>query len=262
MNYLGIVGHKTLLYGRYYSFLTAVSAASVRLLCTRRMWKESIRERMARQVLAAGFESIPLISFVALIVGISIVLQVEVWLTKFGQSELLGPVLVAVVIREVGPLLTNLVVIGRSGAAITAELANMKVNREVAVLDSQGIDPFLYLVAPRVVGIMLSTFCLGIVFIVVAFISGYLFGDLLNLTQGTPVHFFNNVLRALTPADVVNILAKTLIPGLLIGSITCVEGLRINPVTTDVPLAVTRALVRSVAALFIVSSLVSILTYF
>ena len=262
MSRIGKLGEKTILYGRYYAFITAVSVASLRVLFTPRLWRRTTRGVLTRQILFTGIESVPFISFIAVLVGISIVLQAQVWLSKVGQTGLLGPILIAVVVRELGPLLTNFVVIGRSGAAITTELGNMKVNHEIEVLDAQGIDPFLYLVVPRVIGMMVSMFCLTVVFIVISFISGYLFGDLLSLSTGTPQRFFGEVLKALTPADVINVLAKTLIPGLLIGAITCTEGLRIKPLTTQVPQAVTRALVRSVAALFIISAVVSLLTYF
>ena len=81
----------------------------------------------------------------------------------------------AVVARELGPVLINLVVIVRSGSAMTTELGVLKINGEVRALEAQGSDPFLHLVMPRVLGMAVSTFCLTIVFILVAFASGYLF---------------------------------------------------------------------------------------
>ena len=73
-------------------------------------------------------------------VGISIVVQMQVFLAKVGESALLGPVLVMVIVREAAPLLVNFIVIGRSGPAIAAELGNMKIAGQVHVLDAQGIE--------------------------------------------------------------------------------------------------------------------------
>ena len=166
-----------------------------------------------------------------------------------------------VIVRELGPLLVNFVVIGRSGTAIATELGNMKVSGEVRILDAQGLDPFTYLVLPRVLGVAVSVFCLTIIFIVVSFISGYLSGGLLGVNPGRPLFFFRSVFKAVSPSDVFNLLAKTIIPGILTGIICCMEGLSVSTSITEVPQATTRAVVRSVTALFIVSALVSVFTY-
>ena len=174
---------------------------------------------------------------------------------------MLGPILVAVIVRELGPLLANFVIIGRSGAAITTELGNMKVNGEVRLLDAQGLDPFTYLVLPRVFGMMISVFCMTIIFIVVAFAGGFLSGVLMGAQTGTPRLFMESVMSALTPADVFSLLAKSLLPGLLTGTICCTEGLSVQGAVTEVPQATTRSLVRSVGALFVVSAVISLLIY-
>ena len=109
-----------------------VLAAAVRP----RYWPPPVRNVLARQVLFTGYEAARFISMIALLVGVAVVVQAQVALAKVGQSGLLGPILVMTIIRELGPLLTNFVVIGRSGTAMTTELANMKVNGEGDVLDA------------------------------------------------------------------------------------------------------------------------------
>ncbi len=242
-------------------YLLAVAWSVLAIAATPRFWRRSVRNVLARQILFTGYDATRFVSLIALMVGISIVVQTQVLLTAVGQTQLLGPVLVAVVIREVGPLLTNFVVIGRSGTAIATELGNMRVNGEVHVLDAQGLDPFVYLVATRVLGVAVSVFCLTIVFVVVSFMSGYLAGTLLGATAMPPGQFVNTVFGALTKADVWNLLIKTLVPGLLTGAICCTEGLSVGPAVTEVPQAATRGVVRSTTALFITSALVSLITY-
>ncbi len=261
MNFVGGIGRFFVDQARGVAYLAAVIAAALRLSVLPRHWPQTVRNVLARQILFTGVEASRFISLIAVLVGISIVVQVQLLLTRLGQTEMLGPILVAVIIRELGPLLTNFVVIGRSGAAITTELGNMRVNGEIHVLDAQGLDPFTYLVLPRIMGMMISIFCLTIVFIVVAFASGFVSGALMGASTGTPLMFIDSVMGALTPADVFSLLAKTMIPGLVTGAICCTEGISIEGAVTEVPQATTRALVRSVGALFVVSALVSILIY-
>lgn len=261
MNVVGGIGRFFVDQARAVSYLAAVVAAVLWVAVRPRHWPKTVRNVLARQILFTGVEATRFIALISLLVGVSIVVQVQVLLTRVGQSELLGPILVAVIVRELGPLLTNFVVIGRSGAAITTELGNMKVNGEIRLLDAQGLDPFTYLVLPRVLGMMISVFCLTVVFIVVAFASGFASGVLMGANTGTPWMFMNSVMGALTPADVFSLLAKTMIPGLLTGAICCTEGMSIQGAVTEVPQATTRGLVRSVGALFVVSALVSVLIY-
>ncbi|NCC52057.1 MAG: ABC transporter permease [Spartobacteria bacterium] len=261
MNPVGQLGRGVITKWRQLRGLVALLVTVAWLALHPRYWRATVRDVLVRQVLFTGVEAVRFISLIALLVGMSIVLQAQLWLTKFGQSALLGPLLVAVIIREVGPLLTNFVVIGRSGAAIAAELGNMRVSGEVRVLDAQGLDPLPYLVLPRVVGMGISVFCLTLVFIGVSLFSGYVSGMLLGVTTVSPGMFTTSVFKAVSPSDVVNVIAKTLIPGMLTGAICCQEGLSVERSITEVPQATTRGLVRSVMALFITSALVSLLTY-
>lgn len=261
MNVVAGIGSYTVIRWRYFRYLAAVIWTVLAICLKPRTFRRTVRNVLARQILFTGFEAIRFISLVAFLIGISVVVQAQVWLARAGHVQLLGPVLVMVIIREIGPLLVNFVVIGRSGTAIATELGNMNVSGEVRVLDALGLDPFLYLVLPRVLGVVISVFCLTIIFIVVSFASGYLSGVLLGANTGKPLFFLNSVLKAVTPSDVFNLLAKTIIPGLLTGVICCIEGLGVRVAITEVPQAATRAVVRSVTALFITSVLVSLFTY-
>ena len=144
---------------------------------------------------------------------------------------------------------------------MAAELAGMRVRNEVDVLDAQGLDPLLYLVMPRSISMAVSALCLTLFFVLVSFGSGYVCGAFLGTSPGDPAIFLRSVMQGVAPVDFVNLLAKTLIPGLLTGVITSMEGLSIEGVATDIPQAVTRSVVRSNMALLIVSVTVSVLSY-
>ena len=189
------------------------------------------------------------------------VVQLSFWTGEVGQSQLLGPLLVAVVARELGPVLINLVVIVRSGSAMTTELGVLKINGEVQIREGQGSDPFLQLVMPRVLGVAVSTFCLTIVFILIAFASGYLFAAWLGKGSSDLFLFADTVSGAVQSKDIFNILAKTILPALFASASWCIGGLGVGGSDAKIPAATQRALTRSVAGLFVISAVVTLLTY-
>jgi phospholipid/cholesterol/gamma-HCH transport system permease protein len=226
-----------------------------------RYWGRSMRELVARQVLAVGVEPVGFVSAVAVLIGISLVVQLAFWTGQAGQSAMLGPLLVTVVMRELGPILTNIVVIVRSSSAMATELGVLKASGGVCALETQGVDPFLHLVMPRVLGVALATFCLTIVFILVTFASGYLFGAWRGEGSRNVWFFTNTVLNALRPQDILGILVKSILPAIFTSVSCCLGGLSVNNSFTDIPRATQRALTRSIAGLFVISAVVSLLTY-
>ena len=261
MTFIGHIGRATLAQGRVTIRLFAVTWAVLCLAVQPRYWSRTVRAVFARQILFTGVEALKFVSLVAFITGIGVVVQAQLWLGKTGQSALLGPILVMVIIREMAPLLVNFIVIGRSGNAIATELASMKVNGEIRVLEAQGLDMLVYLAVPRVLGMAVSVFCLTLAFIVVSFASGYFCGILTGVGTADPGLFIASILKDVHLPDLFNLLAKTLIPGMLTSVICILEGLSVQRAITEIPQAATRAVVRSIAALFIVSVIVSILSY-
>ena len=261
MSMLGKIGDVAIVLFRRLRHLTAVAWAVVALAFRPGSWPRTTRTVVARQILFTGYDALWFVSIVGLLTGVSVVVQAQMWIGRLGQSELLGPLLVTVIVREVGPLLVNFIVIGRSATAMAAELAGMTVRNEVAVLDAQGLDPMVYLVMPRAVSMAVCVFCLTIVMVVVSFVSGYVSGALMGTTPAAPAIFARSVFQGMAPGDFYNLVAKTLIPGLLTAVIACSEGLSVEGVATDIPQAVTRTVVRSNAAVITVSVIVSVLTY-
>ena len=261
MNFVGQIGAGVVARAgraaRTAAVVWAVAARAVRP----RIWTAPLRNVLARQVLFTGFEATGFVSLIAVIVGVLVVVQAQYWLTRLGQSGLIGPILTAVVLRELGPLLTNFVVIARSGTAIATELANMKIHGEVRALDAMGVDPFIYLVVPRVLGVAASTFCLTIIFLAVTFIGGFACMWVIELGDIDMGLFFGNIIGAVTVTDVFSLLAKSILPGLLTGAICCDEALAVGAAATEVPIAATRGVIRSVATLFVTSLLISLMAY-
>ena len=226
-----------------------------------RCWARAVRTAFAQQVLAIGVEPLWFVGAVAVFVGISVVVQLTCWVGEAGQSEMLGPLLVAVVARELGPVLINLIVIIRSGSAMTTELGVLKISSDVRALETQGNDPFTHLVLPRVLAMAVSTFCLTIVFVLVAFASGFLFAAWMGKGGRDLLLFADAVSGAVQPKDIFNILAKSIVPALYASASCCIGGLGVSGSDAEIPLATQRALTRSVAGLFVISVTVSLLTY-
>jgi phospholipid/cholesterol/gamma-HCH transport system permease protein len=241
---------------------TAAVIGTVLCVCIRpRSWVRPVRKAFARQVLSIGVEPLWFVGALAVFVGISVVVQLTFWSGEAGQSQLLGPLLVTVVARELGPVLINFVVIVRSGSAMTTELGILVINGEVRALEARGRDPFLKLVMPRVLGTAVSTFCLTIVFVLVSFASGYLFALWMGKGSRDLLLFADTVSGAVQPKDVFNILAKSTLPALFASASWCIGGLGVGRSVVEIPQATQRALTRSVAGLFVISAVVSLLTY-
>ena len=226
-----------------------------------RHWARTVRRALARQIHAIGVEPLLFVCGLAVFVGIAVVVQLAFWTGATGQSQLLGPLLVSVVARELGPVLINIVVIVRSGSVMATELGIMKIDGRIQAIEAQGISPFTSLVMPRVVAAAVSTLCLTVVFIVVAFGSGYLFGAWLGKGSRDIWFFTDTVIHAIQPNDAVGILAKCILPALFTSASCCIHGLGVGGAVTDIPETTQRALTRSVGGLFVISAVVSVLTY-
>ncbi len=261
MNILGKIGVPVLAQWQSARDIAAVIWGSLCLAVKRRNWPRTVREQLIKQIIFTGIDAVGLILLIAVLTGISVVAQAQLWLSRIGQSEMLGKILAAVIVREAGPLLVNFLVIGRSGTAIATELASMRVRNEINVLEARGVDPMIYLILPRIFGTVASVFGLTILFILFSFASGYAFGFLLGVTPGDPSLFANSILRTISPADILSLCAKTIIPGMTTAAICSVEGLSVQGSVTDIPRAATSGVVKSIATLLLISAIISVLSY-
>jgi phospholipid/cholesterol/gamma-HCH transport system permease protein len=171
----------------------------------------------------------------------------------------MGNMLVVLILRELGPLITVLVVIARSGTAVASELGNMKVNSEITLLESVGINPLSYIVFPRILGGVLSVVCLGFSFCMVAFFGGYF---VVNLIHPLSFEFFTDALAlAITKTDILMFLIKNIFSGLLIFSIACYHGMSVRKSFTEVPQMTTRAVMASIVYTVVFNGIISLSLY-
>jgi ABC-type transporter Mla maintaining outer membrane lipid asymmetry permease subunit MlaE len=147
-----------------------------------RYWKKNriiTKQNVIMQILFTGVEAVPLVSMMGLMIGSIVIIQSTTLAPKFGAGEFLGKIMVIGVIRELGPLVTAFIVIGRSGAALSTYLGNMKVANELDALEVMGIDPVHVRVMPALLGFIISLAGLTLFFDAVAIIGGFAFSRLL-----------------------------------------------------------------------------------
>ncbi len=241
--------------------LAAVAGSAAAACFFPRNWPRTVRDVFARQVVFTGVEAIPFVMMAAALAGIAVVVESYVWLDRVGLSERIGASLVAVVAREIGPLLVNTIVIVRSGSAIAAELAAMKVSGEVRTLEAQGVEPFYYLLMPRMAAMVIATFGLTAIFNLAAFAGGYGFGAYLHIMPDSPATFLDAVFKSIGLADTLSITLKCTVPAALTSVVCATEGLGADATATGVPRAVKRALSRSLGWMLILLAAISLLSY-
>lgn len=211
-----------------------------------------VQRVFAAQVWFTAVQAIPLVFVLSSIISFLLISQAIGELGRIGATEYIGQLMVIIVVRELGPLLTALTVGSRSGTAVAAELATNKVMGEIDALEGMGIDPTHYLVLPRFAATVVSVFGLILIFDFIALTAG-LAGA---VSQGmAPERYFNIVLQNLSFQDAWLTLAKGLVFGTILGIVPSYYGLRARGVATDVPIAASRTVVVSIVSIFICSAL-------
>lgn len=215
---------------------------------------------LLKQIYFTGFQAIPIISWIAVILGLVIVTQSLSILPKVGGEHMIGTVLVWVVIRELGPVFAAVIVIARSGTAIAAELGSMRISREITALEVMGIDPMRYLVMPRVIGTAASVFVLTFYFETVTILGGYLLAGF-----GKRVAFavyISSVLESMGFLEVGASLLKSVLFGLIIGVVCAAHGLMVEKSITRIPQETTNAVIGSLRLVFVMDAVITFMFFY
>jgi len=224
------------------------------------------------QVYFTGIEAVPLIFLVAMLLGTLTITQALTYMPKVGFGDFFGNLMVIVIIRELGPILTAFLIAGRTGSALSAFLGNMKVESEVDALETMGIDPIKYLVMPSVIGGMIAMLIINTFFSTVAIVVGFFAAKLLlatimqNLVESKLIwdNYFESILMGLKPMDFVMVVIKPMIFGAIIAVNACYFGLSTKNDVREVPKATSRSVVFSfifVVVADLILSLAYILEY-
>ena len=204
----------------------------------------------------AGVESVPLVALVSFFLGLTMALLTGYQLQRFG-TERLVPGLVAISFtRELGPLLTGIMLAARVGAAFTAELGTMKVSEEVEAIEAMGIGPLRLLVAPRTLALCLLMPCLSTISNIAAICATSLICR--AYFSIAFVYYLDLVRDALLIRDIVTGVFKSFMFGLLIAAIACYRGLNVKGGAAGVGSATTSSVVTAITTVIGVDTLYNI----
>ncbi|MCQ2125457.1 MAG: ABC transporter permease [Fibrobacter sp.] len=221
------------------------------LFSSNRNFKTDTRN-IIMQTFFTGVEIFPILFIVATLFGTVVIIEVISLMGKMGLSDVVGSLIVVVIVRELGPILTAFLIAGRSGSSLTTYIGSMVINSEVDALATMGVDPIRYLVMPGLFGGCIAMFFMNIIFSTSAIISGFLLtkgiilltGNIINI-QLTWSYLSTEILNALTLTDFVFIVLKPLIFGAIITTNACYQALNIPRDVRQVPKATSRSVIKS-----------------
>lgn len=219
----------------------------------------SLYSIVVNQTRFTGVDALPIIVSIALLLGATVIIQATKNFPKFGIEGFIGNLLVIIIARELGPLAKAMIVVSRSGSAIAAEIATQQQNREILSLELMGVDTKLYIVFPRIIASIIAIFSLIIIFDIIAFFGGYLIS--LTTVFIPAKSFVQTLLDAFSFSDLAITILKSVIYGILIPLICCYYGFMPRS-NFQIPIFVSRAVVRTLVILFVINAFISALFYF
>jgi phospholipid/cholesterol/gamma-HCH transport system permease protein len=207
-------------------------------------------ERAIHQGMAVGVEAIPIVSLITFFVGLIMALQSAYELRQLGAMQFVASAVAVSILRELGPLLTAIVVIGRSGSAFAAEIGTKKVTEEVDALRTMGFDPVAFLVAPKFLAMIIMMPCLTMWADFMGILGGSVFG--VAGANFTFASYFQATRDAIVSRDVYTGLIKSMLFALVITAVGCKEGFSTGAGAEEVGRSTTTAVVTSIALVIVV----------
>lgn len=236
------------------AMICAGAFANMRYAMTRRS-----RQEIVRQIHVCAVKSLPVVSVVAFFIGMILALQIGIELRRYNQESLIGPAVMAVMLREMGPFMSGLVLAATVGSAMAAQLGTMTINEEIAALEIMSIDPVRFLVMPRMASMLAMVPAMSFY----TCIMGVLGGGIVGYTQlSVPwrTYFQNAIDFAENRALYVGLL-KALIFGILITTVACYEGFSTRRGAVGVGIATRRCVISCFLLILVTGYFVTRLFY-
>ncbi|HKN74261.1 MAG TPA: ABC transporter permease [Candidatus Acidoferrum sp.] len=249
-NSLAYVGSLASLGGRaaYYAFVGPFQGKPLRV------------QRAVSQAMDVGVRALPILSLITFFIGLILALQAAYELRRFGAMNYVATAVAISMSRELGPLITAIVVIGRSGSAFAAEIGTMKVTEEIDALETMAISPIRFLVTPKFLAMILMLPCLTIWANAMGILGGSLFG--VAQADFTFFRYIQVSLDSLLLRDIMTGLVKSVMFGITITAVGCQEGLDTGAGAEQVGRSTTRAVVVSIFLVVLVDLVFTTLFFF
>lgn len=239
MNPLRWIGRTTLVLCREIGALVAFALEAL-LAGLRGPW---YGRQILRQLIDIGFFSLPVVGLTAIFTGMVLALQSYTGFSRFEAQSAVATIVVLSMTRELGPVLAGLMVAGRVGASMAAELGTMRVTEQIDALTTLSTDPLRYLVFPRLIAGLLMLPLLVLVADVIGVLGGYIVG--VGKLGFGPIEYINRTWEFLEPMDVISGLVKAAVFGFLVALMGCWNGYRSAGGAQGVGAATTRAVVSA-----------------
>jgi phospholipid/cholesterol/gamma-HCH transport system permease protein len=246
----------------YVGGLAEICGNSLRLLILSPLKRRRMLHRAVHEAMAAGVGAVPIVTLITFFVGIIIALQGAYELQRLqrlGATQLVASLVAIAITRELGPLITAIVVIGRSGSAFAAEIATMRVTEELDALKTMALDPVAFLVVPKFLAMAVMLPCLAIWADLMGVLGGALFG-----VAGANYTFGGYLLAtrdALLMRDITSGVVKSLVFGMVITAVGCQEGFSTGAGAEEVGRSTTSAVVISILLVVLIDLVFTALFY-
>lgn len=188
----------------------------------RSMFSRKQTFKVLRQVRIIGADSLFLILLIGIFTGMVLGLQAHYALSSFGSEGALGSLMSLTLVRELGPVLTAIMIVGRAGSAMTAEIGVMRISEQLDALEVMDIDPFSFLIGPRFTASLISFPLLTALFNVIGLFGGYLTGVI--LLGGNAGAYMYRIQASMQSDDVLGCFVKSFVFALLVATVSCYKG--------------------------------------
>jgi phospholipid/cholesterol/gamma-HCH transport system permease protein len=206
---------------------------------------------------STGVDALPVVALISFLLGLIIAFLSSLQLQQFGANIYISALVAMAMVSELGPIMTAIVVSGRTGSAYAAEIATMKISEEIDALFAMGFDPTLFLVIPRLIASMITIPLLTVFANIFGIAGGLLIGvGMLNLTAGA---YITQTIETLTLFELSWGLMKSLVFAVLIAGVGCLKGFQARGGAAAVGQAATSAVVTSIFLIILVDSLFAII---
>ncbi|MBU1696740.1 MAG: MlaE family lipid ABC transporter permease subunit [Proteobacteria bacterium] len=207
----------------------------------------------------AGVDALPIVALISFIVGLVMAFQAAIPMRMFGAELYVANLIGIAMIRELGPLMTAIVLAGRSASAFAAEIGTMRINEEIDALTVMGLDPIRFLIVPRVIALTIITPLLTIF----SNLVGILGGALVITSLGYPIiSYYNQIASFVEWNDFAGGLVKCFVFGILIATSGCIRGYQTQSGPSAVGVSTTRAVVTGIILIAVFDGIFSIIYYY
>ncbi len=214
-----------------------------------------LRTVIVEQIYFTAVQALSIVVPIALLIGTTLIIQ---FVSIASQNDL-GQISVMIIVRELGPLITALIVILRSATAVTIETGYMKVLHELDSIEMSGIDPLYLISLPRLLGITTAILCLFIVFDIVAILGGWLV--VWTITDLPVGNFMRQIGKAISINDILQGIVKGIVFGIVITVTSLYRGFKVRQQITDIPIATSQSSVECLFYCLILSLIISLAFY-